>query len=90
MEKTLQFSIIFFFIFGAFYEGIRMQQSLYAVVFVMVQGMLFFTHSIITSILLIAVISFGLYTIIVFGAGNLSKLVFTGPFKVGFKEFRTK
>jgi hypothetical protein len=40
--------------------------------------------------MILAVASFNAWMIYAFGEGDLSKLVFTGPYKVGYKEFRTK
>jgi hypothetical protein len=40
--------------------------------------------------MILAIVSFNAWLIYTFGDGNMDKMVFTGPYKVGYKEFRTK
>jgi hypothetical protein len=63
---------------------------MYAGVFIAIQILSVFTNSALLSLMVIAMMSFNSWMLYTFGEGNLSRLVFTGPYKVGYKEFRTK
>lgn len=63
---------------------------MYGLIFAIVQVLYIFTDSLILPILITAVVLFNSWLIFTFGDCNLDKLIFTGPFKVGYKEFRTK